>query len=504
MAVGQTCLRFDFTNCMSFRIGMRNGITDDDLNVMMLKAQSPKVLEATKPEEGLPGFLQALDPEVIRLDEIRQSWAAFRDEFPGDLKDLLVLGIGGSALCTLTFQAALLHPYANSLPEGHPERPEIRVHVIDNSDPWQLEGVLDLMDPKSTGVYVVSKSGTTAETWCGLGRVRDWLAAAGADWKRQTVVCTDFPGARKTPLWSLAEECGLARVGMPPQVGGRFSAFTSVGLLPALAMGIDIDEMLDGATAMAERCRGSEVITENPAFMAAAIQYTYTMNRPADRRRNICVLMPYAYRLRLVSDWFAQLWAESLGKRRSLDGAKVVCGQTPVKALGATDQHSQLQLYQDGPQDKVIIFLRVLDHGIGHQQGQGVTELSGDELQASELRHVGHPRGGAGVAPGKQALLLELLDAEYRATAFALTEAHRPNMTVELPAVTPGTIGELLMFFMMKTAITGELMNIDAFDQPGVEASKRATHALFGRAGEQFDQVREAIAEAEGGRKLVL
>lgn len=477
-------LRFNFTNCMSFRIGMRHGITEDDLNAVMLRAPYPTVLEARTADQGLPGFLQALDPGVIQLDGIRAAWAGFEASFPGELKDLLVLGIGGSALCTLTFQAALLHPYANSLPEGHPRRPKVRIHVIDNADPWQLEGVLEMLSPETTGVFVVSKSGTTAETHCAFGRVKEWLRAAGCEWASRTAICTDFPTGRKvSPLWTLAEEQNLCKVGMPPQVGGRFSAFTGVGLFPALAMGLDIDAMLDGATRMASHCRSDEGIMGNPAYLMAAVQHTYSMSRKPERRRNIVVLMPYSYRLRLVADWFAQLWAESLGKRRALDGSKVNAGQTPVKALGATDQHSQLQLYQEGPHDKVVIFIRVLDH-------EAVCPVPPLDLPA--VSHLGNSDLGA------------LLDAEYRATAFALAEASRPNITIEVDRVNEGTIGELLMYFMITTAITGELFGVNTFDQPGVEASKRATHALFGKPGKEFDEVREAMEAAESGRKLIL
>ncbi len=468
---------------MAFRIGQRSGITEDELNVMTLRAGLPKVLTAKTREDGLPGFLQALDPEVIRLDAVTEAWKAYLERSPQPPTDLLVLGIGGSALGALTLQAALTHPYWQLLPTGHPKRPPLRVHVIDNADPWQLEGLLDTLDPKTTGVYLTSKSGTTAETLCGFARVRDWLNAGGGAWKDQTVVCTDFPGATKvSALWTFAETHGLLKVGMPRQVGGRFSVFTGVGLFPALAMGLDIHALLRGATRMADRC-GNIEFWENPAFVAAAVQCAY-FKRPEDKRRNIVVLMPYAYRLRLVSDWFAQLWAESLGKRRALDGSKVTSGQTPAKALGATDQHSQLQLYQEGPHDKVIVFLHVADKAVACP----VPSLE----EIPDVAHLGNCDLG------------DLLDAETRATAFSLAQAHRPSWTIEMPAVTEETMGELLMFFMMQTAIAGELLQIDAFDQPGVEASKKAAHALFGRQGEEYDRVRSELEDAEAGRKLVL
>jgi glucose-6-phosphate isomerase len=358
----------------------------------------------------------------------------------------------------------------------------MRVHVIDNADPWQLEGVLDLLDPKTTAVFVVSKSGTTAETLCGWRRVRDWLTDGGADWKAQALVCTDAPGRKATPLWRYAEEQEIHHVGMPEDVGGRFCVLTPVGIIPALAMGFDVEGLLDGAREMVARCRESEDVMSNPALLAAAIAYTY-FQRPPDRRRNITVVMPYAYRLRLVGDWFAQLWSESLGKRRALDGSRVVCGMTPVKALGATDQHSQLQLYQEGPQDKVIFFLRVMDHA---------RACPVPDVEIEGVAHLGNRDLGS------------LLDMEYRATAHALAEANRPSLTIELPEVSARAMGELFAFFMLQTAIAGELFRIDAFDQPGVESSKRSTHALCGKPGPEFDELREEIADAESGRRLVL
>jgi len=480
--VSESQLHFDFTNALAFTVGQRSGITEDELNVMTLRAGMPRILTAKTAEDGLPGFLMALDPDVIKLDAIRSTWDAFRSGMPSGMSDLLVLGIGGSALGTLTLQAALTHPYWQLLPQGHPQAPPVRVHVVDNADPWQLEGILAALHPKTTGVFVVSKSGTTAETQCGYGRVCTWMEGAGADWKRQTAVCTDFPGGTKTSaLWSFAEENGLACVGMPRNVGGRFSVFTAVGLLPALAMGLDLDALLDGARVMSERCRSLDS-WENPAFLAAAVMCAY-FSRPPERRRNILVLMPYAYRLRLVADWFAQLWAESLGKNRALDGSRTVSGITPVKALGATDQHSQLQLYQEGPHDKVIVFIGVEDKGV---------RCPVPAVPIEAIAHLGNRDLG------------ELLDAEMRATAFALTKAQRPNMTITMPSVTERTLGELLMFFMMQTALAGELLKVNAFDQPGVEASKKAAHALMGRKGKDDDALRDEIAEADEGRKRVL
>jgi glucose-6-phosphate isomerase len=199
---------------------------------------------------------------------------------------------------------------------------------------------------------------------------------------------------------------------------------------------------------------------ENPAYLNATLQYI------ADTRKGkrISVMMPYAHALKDVADWFRQLWAESLGKKHSLDGQVVHVGPTPVKALGVTDQHSQIQLYVEGPFDKIVTFLAV-------DRYQNDLPFPG---AYADLGSLGYFAGAS---------MSQLIQAERKATAVALTRNHRPNMTFTLPEVNPFTVGQLLYALEVQTVFSGALYQINPFDQPGVEEGKIATYALMNRPG---------------------
>jgi glucose-6-phosphate isomerase len=231
-----------------------------------------------------------------------------------------------------------------------------------------------------------------------------------------------------------------------------------VGLLPAAFCGIDIAGLLEGAAQMDARCKSASIF-ENPAYMFAALHII-----ALQRGKNITVVMPYADSLKYISDWFAQLWGESLGKHFDLNGNVVNVGQTPVKALGVTDQHSQVQLYAEGPFDKIIVLIGVDEY----RKTITIPKLYKDMPSLGFLGGVTHN---------------DLIKNEQLATEYALTKANRMNMTLTLPKVTAQTLGELLYFFEVATAFAGYLLNIDPFDQPGVEEGKNATYALFGRPG---------------------
>ena len=246
---------------------------------------------------------------------------------------------------------------------------------------------------------------------------------------------------------------------------------SAVGLLSAAVTGIDIHKLLKGAAEMDAVCQKSKKLWENPALTGAALHYL--MDKA--KGKNIQVMMPYAHALRDVADWFCQLWAESLGKRMDRAGKIVHAGQTPAKALGVTDQHSVLQLYLEGPFDKVVTFLTV------------------EEYRATVPIPPAFPNFEAVKYLGGHTLN-ELIKAEQRATELALTQSGKPNCAIRLPRVDEETVGALFYLLEMQTAYAGELYNINAFDQPGVELGKDFTHGLMGRKG--YDAKRREVEQA--------
>ena len=262
----------------------------------------------------------------------------------------VVLGIGGSALGPIAVQQALNHLHYNELPAEKRGGP--RLYVEDNIDPERMQALLDVIDVKTTCFNVITKSGATAETMSQYLTVSELLKKeVGDKWADHIIATTD---TEKGNLIKLAKEHGFELFYIPATVGGRFSELCPVGLLPAAVCGIDIRAMLEGAAAMDARCK-SDNVWDNPALLEAVLQYICM----EDMGINVQVTMPYADSLKYMADWFCQLWAESLGKNVTRKGMACNHGQTPVKSLGVTDQHSQLQLYTEGPYDKVITFLKV-------------------------------------------------------------------------------------------------------------------------------------------------
>jgi len=278
----------------------------------------------------------------------------------------------------------------------------------------------------------------------------------GKEEAKKHIVCTT--DCKSGNLITIAKEEGYKTFIIPSGVGGRFSELTPVGLLPAAFCGVDIEEMLAGAAFMDALCK-QEDVTKNPAHMYALLNVI-----GMEKGKNVSVMMPYADSLKYISDWYGQLWAESLGKKFDLDGNVVNIGPTPVKALGVTDQHSQVQLYAEGPFDKMIVFMGVDEY----KETLSIPEIYGDVPSLGFLGGVTHNR---------------LIYVEQMATEYALLKAGKMNMTITLPMVNEFTIGQVLYLFEVATGFAGELMHINAFDQPGVEEGKNATYAFFGRPG---------------------
>jgi glucose-6-phosphate isomerase len=369
---------------------------------------------------------------------------------------VLVLGIGGSALGTKALLTALRRPAWNELDdEGRDFFP--RLTVLENVDPTTVEAALRRIDPRRVLVNVISKSGGTAETMAQYLVVRQWLEDALGGAATRHVVFTTDPA--RGALRELATREGIATLEVPPEVGGRFSVLSPVGLLPAALVGIDIGELLAGARRAIATAEADE-LARNPAALYAALHWA----ADEDLDARIDVLMPYTDRLRELAEWYRQLWAESLGKRASRGGAVVHHGPTPVGAVGATDQHSQVQLFMEGPYDKVITFAVVDD------LGADLTIPSRPDLPPDLAYLPGHTLG-------------ELLRAEYEATSAALARMGRMSCTLRLPDLAPATLGEAIMFFQVATGYAGVWYGVDPFDQPGVELGKKLTFGAMGRPG---------------------
>ena len=380
------------------------------------------------------GYTALALPERVDLDALEKAVAPL-----ADAEYVLTVGIGGSALGARTITSGLA-----------PRAAERHV-VLDNVDPEHVERVLDGLPLAETVVNVVSKSGTTAETLANFLIVREAMADAGVDWTERTIATTGTSG----PLRSLADEHDLPTRPVPDGVPGRFAALSPVGLGPAAGLGCDLAGLLEGAQEAKASLAPS--LFDCPAYAYGATAYALE-----ERGASVNAFMPYAEQLEPFAEWFAQLWAESLGKEGR--------GQTPARALGATDQHSQLQLYRAGPDDKLVTI-------VDADEREGPTIPESDH---EELSYLGDTD------------LAALLAAERKATAASLGEVGQPTVRVGVEQLDARALGELLYGMEAATILVGELAEIETFTQPAVEWGKRAARALL--AGEETDET-ATIAE---------
>ncbi len=426
---------FDYQNLVE----VEGGIEDRELDEVR-----PRLREAVDELlESPPGFMR-----LPKTGEYAEASARLAEEIRGSgATDFIHVGIGGSALGPMALHRALNHPYHNALPGGARRGP--RVHFAENTDPATLSAIFDLADPSGTWVNVVTKSGSTAETMAGFLVIRGWLVdSLGSFGYQGRAVATTDP--EEGFLKEIADREDLRVLPIPQDVGGRFSVLTPVGLLPAAVTGMDTGALLAGAAQCVDDV--NEQGAEHPAVVGAAMHYLMD----TARGRNVRVMMTYADALERLAAWFVQLWAESLGK----DGK----GSTPHGAVGTTDQHSQVQLYMEGPQDKVIEIVEVGEHPRDLPIPEAYEDLEG----------VGYLGGHT---------MAELLIVECDATRKALTEAGRPNSTIRLGAVSEENLGYLFQALEVQTAIAGSLYGVNAFNQPGVEAGKQITYKRMGRPG---------------------
>ena len=447
-------VELDYTNVLDSSVGPRNGIPKMAFDKAAgSSAHIPADVDAAR-KSGTLGFA-----DLPFDDATTKRVVAYAGEH--QQPNILVLGIGGSALGPIALDCALSK--ANS---GK------RLVALDNIDPDFIRDELDKLSPKDTLVNVIAKSGVTAETMSTFAVVRKWMVdALGETRARQQFVVTTDP--ESGDLLQIAKQEDYARFVIPKNVGGRFSVLTPVGTLPAALLGLDVQAMMEGARKTV--AQSQQPFFRNPALAAAFIQFV--LEREYHKR--ILVLFPYSQPLWKFAFWFKQLWGESMGKKLNRRGKEVYYGQTPTAALGVTDQHSQLQLFIEGPNDKSFLFW-------------GVKEFR------NELK-IDHPFASydsMGYLQHKS--IADLFRAERKATEIALTEAERPNATIWTKRIDAECLGSLIMFSQYMTAFAGEFYDINAFDQPGVEYGKKLTFALMGRAGDsKYNQTVDSFGQQE-------
>jgi len=423
-------LHLQLDNLLSKKIGRLHGISEARFKSLCSSKQElvQKVFRS-KTKYGY-NFLTLPDAKA-NLKKIKKY---VKEQEKNNWKNIVVLGIGGSSLGAIAVRDAL----TSEFDKGR------KLYVVDNIDPAYTAELLPSLNFARTLFVVISKSGTTTEPMIQYALVKELLIKKFPNnYQKHLLFITD---PRAGLLRKIAKAEKIETFDIPPKIGGRFSVLTNVGLVPCALAGMDITNLLKGAREMREAIKRSKGF-QNPALALAVAQFVLDKKK----KKPMTVLMPYSNYLFRVGDWYRQLLAESIGKNKN-------SGPTPINALGTTDQHSQLQLYSDGPNNKFFIFMRLLKHKKDPKVGQILPEEIGF-LNGKKMR--------------------EVIDAAYQGTAEALAKNKRPNVTIEVPKVDARHLGALFMLFEFQVALLGLLYKVDAFNQPGVEQSKQITKKIL-------------------------
>jgi glucose-6-phosphate isomerase len=422
-------------NILSDKIGSDNGINSRVL-LDFLKVNGALLDEIFKSKRGVSyGFINLPDDSVL-INKIKKFAVSQKKK---QWENIVVLGIGGSALGGIALRDALLGQYHLLDKKPH-------LFFLDNIDPDPVVQLLNLIKLEKSLFIIISKSGGTVEPMALYNAIKERLVKAKIkDFKKNLIFITD---PKNGLLRTAGEKEKIYMFDVPTKVGGRFSVLSSVGLVPAALAGIDIIKLMNGAKKMREIIKKTAPI-KNPALILATLQFMMDCKK----NKHMTVMMPYSNLLFRLGDWYRQLLAESIGKN-------INTGPTPINALGTTDQHSQLQLYNEGPDDKWFIFLRVLKHKsdikLGDSSPEKIAFLNGKKMSS-------------------------ILDAAYAGTSEALAKNKRPNITLDIPEVNAETLGGLFMLFEFQVALLGSLYKVDAFNQPGVEKSKQLTKEILSK-----------------------
>ncbi len=428
-------IEIDIQNALSEKIGIRHGVSKRVFS-RFLEKNSPhiKTVFQSKNKMGYD-FLNLPDDQKL----VRKIKTFIKNQEKNKWKNIVVLGIGGSALGGIALKDALLgsYHYLDKVPH---------LFFVDNIDPDLINELLSRISLEKSLFIVISKSGGTTEPMALYSLFKERLVQKKVKKiNDHFVFITDPKGGLLRPL---GKEEEIEMFDVPPKVGGRFSVLSSVGLVPTALAGIDISALMRGAKKMKEIIQKSSP-EKNPALILASLQYLL------DRKKGkgMTVMMPYSNPLFRVGDWYRQLLAESIGKNKST-------GPTPINALGTTDQHSQLQLFNEGPNNKWFIFLNVLKHdsplNIGNHLPKKLDFLNNKNLS-------------------------EIINAAYTGTAESLSKNKRPNITLNISKVNAEAMGALFMLFEFQVALLGLIYKVDAFNQPGVEISKIITKQILSK-----------------------
>jgi glucose-6-phosphate isomerase len=447
MAASSLTVSHDVDHCFADKIGV-DGLERRDFDATLkITARALDRLRDQAQSGGLP--LLAVPGRSDDLTALEPIIRRFRDTFD----DVVVLGIGGSSLGGQTLVALTHWPLAS--PRWQTAQP--RVHFMENIDPASFATLYNAIDIGRTGFIVISKSGSTAETATQFFHtVAEIITRLGEKAVGEHVVAITEPGAngKENPLRRAARRWNVPVLEHDPGVGGRYSVLTNVGLLPAMIAGVDGRKVRAGAKAVLDQTLGAKDPGDSDAAVGAALNVALLRQKGIGQS----VLMPYVDKLFPFAFWYRQLWAESLGK----DGH----GTTPINALGTVDQHSQMQLYLNGPKDKFY----TLVFGPAAGKGLVVDPKRATEPEFSYL--VGRTMG-------------DLLDAEQRATAATLARNGCPVRILRLQKVNETALGELMMHYMLETIITADLLEVDPFDQPAVEEGKVLARRYLGEMAAQ-------------------
>jgi glucose-6-phosphate isomerase len=436
-------ISIDYTFVLKEVIGEK-GLTIDDINKYKEDINHSIDKITGMHEKGELSFLN-LPSDIASVKEIENFVQSLNVEY----ENIIITGIGGSSLGVQAIYQSLLSFYHNIN-----KKPQF--FFLENVDPEIVAEFYDNIDLKRSVSIIITKSGSTAETMSQFMILKDRMEKSGADKISERIILITDP--EKGDLLKIGKKEGYKIFHIPQNVGGRFSILTPIGLLSAELLGISSRKILNGANDIIKRITNKDIF-KNPAAISAIILLEFYK-----RGRNIFVLFPYSSKLYLAADWFRQLWAESLGKRENLKGEIINWGQTPVKSLGVVDQHSQVQLYIEGPDDKIIGFMEV-------ENKNGDIEIPEILKEFSATSYLGGHK------------ISELIDSEKKGTEFALAKNGKPSFTYLFKDISPESIGAFFLLMEMQTAIAGEILGINTYNQPGVELGKKLTYGFLKREG---------------------